>query len=320
LPGFVNAVVYPVSDAQVFIIRLKKNPACLEGTVYDAVTLIPLDNSTVFCTNGAQVYTTATRITGAMGKYYYEPVPPGGYRCFASRTKYIPNSNEGSVEPGKMGIVDVYLLPLPGGIIGHVWIQNGTQLIGVPGAYIACTGASVLPPTSTDGTGFYSIQNVPAGPVSCTASLKDYTSDFKSGTVFRGQNTTIDFIIAELPGQLIVHVQEEVTLINIPNSAVECSSLQVPILPGVTDVNGTIAFGQVAAGTFRCTAAATGYFANTLTGIVVIRNTKTEVTILFKPLPGTLIITTVDDIAVHSGEQLRDLMQDDDEATEVTFT
>jgi len=157
LPGYVVATVYPLSEPTVYTIRLKKNPACLEGTVYDAVTLVPLDNSTVFCQNGAEAFTTSTRITGMMGKYYFEPVPPGDYRCFASRTKYFPNTNGGSVEPGKMGIVDVYLQPLPGGIIGHVWYQNGSQLVPIPGATITCTGAAnaQLPVVNTDGTGFY---------------------------------------------------------------------------------------------------------------------------------------------------------------------
>jgi len=294
LPGYVVATVFPMSEPTVYIIRLKKNPACLEGTVYDSVTLIPLDASTVFCSTTDKSFTTSTRITGSMGKYYFEPVPAGDYRCFASRTKYYPNSNQGSVEPGKMGIIDVYLVPLPGGVIGHVWNQNG--MTPVPGVTISCQSSDgQLPLTQTDATGFYSIQNVTAGPVSCSATLTDYTSGFKVDTVFRSQNTTIDFIIAELPGQLIVHVLEEGTNTKIPGASVECSSIQVPIISGLTDGNATVAFGTVAAGTFRCSAVATGYYANSVTGIIVIRNKLTETTILLKPLPGILIITTVDD-------------------------
>eukprot|EP01098_Paradermamoeba_levis_P014155 TRINITY_DN665_c0_g1_i7.p1 TRINITY_DN665_c0_g1~~TRINITY_DN665_c0_g1_i7.p1 ORF type:complete len:899 (+),score=330.03 TRINITY_DN665_c0_g1_i7:63-2759(+) len=294
LPGSVTATVFPNSWPQEYVIRLKINPACLQGTVYDAVTLAPLDQSNVYCGKTDNTYTTAGRITDPVGRFYYEPVPWGGYQCFANRVKYYPNNNGGYVAPGEMGTIDVYLNPLPGGIIGHVWNVNG--MIPIQGATITCTQANgaALPSTLTDATGFYSIQNVLAGPASCTASVPDFYPDTKGGIVVRSENTTIDFLLGEIPGSLIVKVVEETTLTLIPGATVQCTSVAATLPLAITPANATVGFFSVLPSTYSCSGSANNYISNSTGGIVVLRNRQANATIYLRPAPKRLVVIVRD--------------------------
>jgi len=291
-PGYVKFTVYPLSTPQEYVIPLRQNPACLQGTVYDAVTLEPLDNATVYCTNSDNTFRTRTVIASVMGYFYFEPVPPGSYRCYASRPAYFPNSNSGYVEAGKMATIDIYLNPLPGGIIGTVYnLANNTV---VPGATITCTAdtAQSLPQKVTDGKGFYYIPNVAAARVVCTATVPDFSPDTRTGVVVNGYNTTINFYLNELPGSLQVTVVENNTNIPIPGATVSCSASTLTL---TTPSNGSVLYTPVSPGNgYCCYASAAGYSSNSLCGISVTRNKLTAVVIPLSPLPGQLIVITVD--------------------------
>jgi hypothetical protein len=262
------------------------------GTVYDAVTLEPLDNATVYCNNTGSNFTTHTVIASVMGFFYYEPVPAGTYRCYASRPAYFPNSNAGYVPPAGMANIDIYLNPTPGGIIGTVYNLANNSVI--PGASVVCTAdtAQSLPQRTTDGKGFYYVPNVAAARVVCTATVADFAPDTRTGVVVNGFNTTINFYLLELPGSLQVTVVENGTNVPIPNASVTCSASTQTLM---TPTNGSVLYTPVSPGNgYSCSASAAGYSSNSLSGIVVVRNRLTAVVIPLNPLPAILTVVTVD--------------------------
>jgi hypothetical protein len=301
LPGSLTVNLFPKTFPQEYIMPLKKNPSCIQGTVYDAVTLEPLDESTVFCANKDSQYKTDTRITGVMGGFYYEPVDPACYRCYAARAQYYPGSNDGCVTPGAMVTIDIYLQPLPGALLGTVY--NTVDNSRIPGANISCTlfNNQPLNPVAFTGPnvpGYY-YNDVPAGKITCTASKADFTSQTKNGRILRSQNTTIDFFLTPLPGVLIVTTIEAGSspVILVGGANLVCTALDATAYKGVTDlVNANISFSGVVPSTYTCVGAAPalGYGTGTTSNITVPSNRVVRAIVPLPPLPGNIIVYVYD--------------------------
>lgn len=111
--------------------------------------------------------------------------------------------------------------------------------------------------TITDNAGSYTINNIPAGTYTVTASRSGYTAASKSVTVIAGTTVSANFALTTAPsstGSISGKVMDDVTKTPIAGARVSTGSRTV-----FTDAGGNYAFTNLAPGTYRVEAEAAGY-------------------------------------------------------------
>ncbi len=144
----------------------------------------------------------------------------------------------------------------PGTINGHVTDRvTGAALSGATVSYSG--GATV-----TDGSGRYTLNNVPSGTRSVTASQTGYVSATSSVTVSPGATSTLDFQLNAIPVTSPGTISGRVTNIT-TGGAVSGATVSFSGGSTSTDSSGNYSFTNVTPGTYSLTATHSGYFAVT---------------------------------------------------------
>ena len=162
------------------------------GSVAGQVT----DSSTGLPVSGASVSTDTGQSgqTDSVGSYQLSGVPTGSRTVAASAGGYATTTKTALVIEGSTVVVDFDLTPETssgsGTIKGTVTASNGTKMRDV--LVETDTGHSAV----TNNGGQYTIQNVPSGNRTVTASKQGYISDAQAVQLSSGQNLTVSFTLA----------------------------------------------------------------------------------------------------------------------------
>jgi hypothetical protein len=160
----------------------------ISGTVRDNGTTLPIQGATVSADTG-QSTTTNTD-----GNYTLSSVPTGDRTVSVTANGYTPQQKQTSVTESTPSFLDFVLDPSTSGgsgsIKGTVTDSDGSKLGGV--LIETDSGHSAI----SNRGGKYSIQNVPEGPRTVTASAAGYLPEQQAVTVIAGQTATADFSLS----------------------------------------------------------------------------------------------------------------------------
>jgi hypothetical protein len=157
------------------------------GRITDASTELPIQSASVSTDTGQSA------LTDGQGNYQLVSVPTGSRTVTASASGYVSVQSTVNVSDSATSTADFALSPPSGGsgaIKGTVTDSSGTKL---GGALVQTdSGQSAL----TNSGGKYTIQNVPAGTRTVTASKPGFLSQIQTAQLLSGQNLTVDFSLA----------------------------------------------------------------------------------------------------------------------------
>ena len=160
----------------------------VSGRVIDSSGSSPISGASVSADTGE-----STSTDGA-GDYTFSPVSTGTRTISVTAAGYISKQDSTSVSDGATSTLDFALDAAPSGgtgtIKGTVTDNNGSKLGGV--LVSTDTGQSAL----TNRGGKYSVQNVPAGDRTVTASKTGFTPAVDTATVNAGSTTTANFSLS----------------------------------------------------------------------------------------------------------------------------
>ncbi len=160
----------------------------ISGLVTDSVTSFPIAGA------GISTDTGESATSDSAGNYTISSVPTGSRTVTASANGYDSQQQQTTVTEGNTSIVNFALIPSTSGgsgtIKGTVTNTGGSRLGGI--LVQTNTGQSVL----TNKSGKYTIQGVPAGNVTVTASGTGYVTQQQVVTLATGQTLTVDFSLA----------------------------------------------------------------------------------------------------------------------------
>ncbi|MBN1340327.1 MAG: carboxypeptidase regulatory-like domain-containing protein [Bacteroidales bacterium] len=242
----------------------------VEGTVTDAITLLPIDGATV--TMGA--YSTTTNATGF---YQIVDVVPGTYDIDFTHPDYLDASVNGvMIVCNATTTVDVTMVPTSSigtidGTVTDLSTNNPIENVLIQaGAYSTLTLA--------DGT--YSF-DLPAGTYDVSATILCYAPATQPGVVVpMGGTITVDFALdPQALGTLEGYVLDEVTQLGIENASVTFGTFSA-----TTNASGFYSLDNVDEGTYDVTATHPDYNTNTVTGVVVTCGQTTQQDIELYPL------------------------------------
>jgi thermitase len=183
-----SSVTMNVISGDTAVANLSLNEVALPGSITGAVT----DAETGSAIAGATVTDgTRTATTDTMGEYTIADVPEGIHQVTASEEGYESSSVTVNVISGDTAVANLSLneVVLPGSITGSVTdVETGS----------AITGATVTDGTrtaTTDTSGGYTIDDVPAGSYEVTASKSGYESSMSTVTVVSGESAVMNFTL-----------------------------------------------------------------------------------------------------------------------------
>jgi hypothetical protein len=165
---------------------LSPNPGTISGTVTDAATGAPIAGATVS-------YSGGSAITDGNGNYNFAAVSEGTYTLTASATGY--QNQSGTVTLGPRGAATQnFALARPYGAITGTVTENVTGN-PIAGATVSYSGGSA----TTNGSGQYTLANVPPGSYTVSAGAAGYAGQAQSVTVTAGATATASFALWRAP-------------------------------------------------------------------------------------------------------------------------
>jgi hypothetical protein len=166
--------------------------------------------------------------------------PPGYYMLFLLNSSGIPS------------VARIIQITQNGGATGTL-TGNVTNISGAPLSSAQVTSGGVSASTAPDGT--YTLNNVPAGPATVTATLQGYQSGSQSVTAVAGSSTSVPAIqlAPANPGTITGSVVDNA------GKAIVGATLSGAGLTTTTDSNGAYTLANVPAGSVMLTASAIGF-------------------------------------------------------------
>ncbi|MHC9539176.1 MAG: carboxypeptidase regulatory-like domain-containing protein [Vulcanimicrobiota bacterium] len=250
----------------------------VQGTVTDQTTSAKLSGVTVSIG-------TLTTTTDANGAYTIQNVPAGTQTIAATKTGYTAVSSSVSVTAGQTTTKNISMSPgtaQVGTVQGTVTDQTtSAKLSGVSVAIGTLTA-------TTDANGAYTIQNVPAGTQTITATKTGYTAVSSSVSVTAGQTTTKN--ISMTPGTAQVGTVQGTVTDQTTSAKLSGVSVAIGTLTATTDANGAYTIQNVPVGTQSIAATKTGYAAFSDSVTVAASQTTTK---NISMTPGTAQVGTV---------------------------
>lgn len=236
-------------------------PGSISGYVRDSAgTAIP--NASVSTNPGG--YSTTS---GTDGSYVLSGVAPGAYTVTASKTGYLSQSQNASVNAGQTTTLNFSLVSNMGTISGTVTNQSGA---GIVGATVSTSTGGYS--TTTGSGGSFTLSNIPAGTYSVTASAIGYSSQTQNNiTVTAGQTTTVNFSLTPNTGAISGYVKDAYNN-GIVGATVATSTGGYSTTTGA---GGAYSLTNVVAGSYQVSASATGYGTQTLNASVSVGQTTT---------------------------------------------
>jgi hypothetical protein len=251
-------------------------PGSISGVVSDARTGLPLSGATVSYSGGQAV-------TDAAGAYSIDPVAEGSYSVSAAANGYADQAQSVSVGPGQSVAQNFALGPAG---VGNVVGQVTDAYTGLPvgGATVRHLGEQ----TTSDSSGMYSLNALPDGDTTLTASSAGYVDQSVTVNVTSGDPTVQDFQLTPKPGSIGGGVTDSVTGLPIAGAAVAYSGAAT-----TTNASGIYTLTGVAEASYTVTTSAAGYGGQSAQvsvgpGAAVVQNFAVV------PLPGTVGGTVTD--------------------------
>jgi acid phosphatase len=232
-------------------------PGTITGRITNASTGAALSGATVS-------YGAGSTATDSGGNYTLSNVAPGTVTVTASMTGFTSRTASVTVTSGGTSTQNFALTPSnnpAGTITGRV--TNSATSAALAGATVTYGGGSA----TTDGSGNYTLSNVPAGNVGVTASMNGFTSQTATVSVTAGATSTQNFALTPSAGGS-GSISGKIT--NISNG-ISLSGAIISFNGGSTtsDSNGNYSFSNVAAGTYSLAVTRTGYVHQTQSATVV---------------------------------------------------
>ncbi len=170
------------ADADFALDAVQPETGTVNGTVTDADSGQAIAGATIEL-NGTET------TTDSLGEYSIEDVSPGTYTVTARAEGYVSTTKTVAVEGGETAIADFSLNPdlVLGTLTGTV-SDSGTGS-GIAGASVFVQGDGFSTSTSTDSSGTYTINDIPVGTYTVTASADDYESESVETAIAEGDNT-----------------------------------------------------------------------------------------------------------------------------------
>lgn len=231
-------------------------PGALEGYVYADLDLDgngtlddPVANIEVHAVgrtldpplDGDPIFDETVR-TDADGYYFIETVPVDTYDIYANERRLLNYdsgvANDVIVQAGQTERTDFFLGPLPGTIQGMVTDdEDGTGVLGA-NVLIETLGLQV----TTDETGAYLLETVPAGAHTVDVDAPGYLSGTADITLVPGGTVTQNFELERVPaGTVTGQVTDSSGITGVPGISVAAFFGGVKVTnpaPAVTDVEG----------------------------------------------------------------------------------
>ncbi len=221
-------------------------------------------NSTGTAISGATVsYTGGSVTTDSNGAYTLSNMQAGAVSITAAATGYQSSTQTVTVTANTTATANFTLSATVGTISGTVTNSTGT---GISGATVSYTGGSITAGTN----GAYTLSNVPAGPVSVTASATGYQSSTQTVTVTAGTTTTQNFTLSTAAGTITG------TVATSSGTAISGATVSYNGGSTTTATNGSYTLSNVQVGTVSVTASATGYQSSTQSVTVTASTTATQ--------------------------------------------
>jgi RNA polymerase subunit RPABC4/transcription elongation factor Spt4 len=139
-----------------------------------------------------------TTTTDADGYYAFFDIPAGNYSIEFSKMWVSGNVTTVTVVPGETQVINVTLeLSEVGGLRGYVNLPDFSPASGA-WVIVSIPDAADLTAT-TNSTGYYEIEEVPAGNVNITASFSGYEEDIVETAIAMGTWNSVDLQLGDIP-------------------------------------------------------------------------------------------------------------------------
>lgn len=200
-----------------------------------------------------------TTTTDANGNYTLSNVPAGSVALVASAPGDSPATETVTVTTGStVTAPPMTLLSNLGNVTGKVMDTSNNPITG---ASVSFGGGTA----TTDSTGTYTFNNIPAGTIQLVASATGFQSVTQNVTVTGGSTTTANFTLAvanNSPGTVTGTVTNIAT-----HGVISGATVKWNTTSATSNASGTYSIANVAGGTQTITASATGYLpvSNTVT-------------------------------------------------------
>jgi pimeloyl-ACP methyl ester carboxylesterase len=193
------------------------NGSSISGLVEDGSTKKPISGATV-------VIAGQTLTTGSDGSFFVAYIPPGSLMIQISAPGYAPYKKTEPLQPFSVIQATLPLTAASGALTGNVSCScNGSSIAE---ALVTIGNYSA----ETDGSGNYSIYDIPSGTYTVTVTANNYVSLNSTITVVSSSSSTEEnFALDPLPGLSALRVLSPIADVS-PND-----SLDAPI-PPVTDL------------------------------------------------------------------------------------
>lgn len=256
----------------------------IDGTVIDAISLLPISGATIRIFQGMEVIQTET--TNVSGFYSVPDLAPGNYIVQASATGYQSQNIGASVQVSPTTTVDFALALNPGSISGTVTDSITTNPI--EGALVEVFDGSIsVGFADTDGSGNYTIPDLTPGNYTVTASADGYQSKTVGASVASSVTTTVDFALEQPPGTLSGRVTDASTGNPIPGASINVFQGVTLITSVLTDTNGQYSITEFAPGNYLVSANANLHQEQVKAGTVT-SNATTTINFSLNSDPGTI--------------------------------
>jgi thermitase len=246
-------------------------PGSISGTVTSAKDGSPVVGATV--SDG-----TRTTTTDATGRYTIANVPPGTYQVTAGKSGYYSLPSSVTVLAGATGVANFSLIEVPGAITGTVTsAKDGSPVVGA-------TVTDGTRTTTTDGTGKYTISNVPPDTYQVVASKSGYHSSSLGVTVLAGNAAVANFALNEVivPGSISGTVTSAKDGSPIVGAMVSDGTRTT-----TTDATGKYTISNVPPGTYQVTASKAGYYSSS-SSVTVVAGAAAVANFALNEIPGSI--------------------------------
>ncbi|WP_270182938.1 carboxypeptidase regulatory-like domain-containing protein [Alkalihalobacillus sp. CinArs1] len=269
-----------------FVLRL--NPGRISGMVFDEVTGNPVvgANVNILDSNGLVIATTATT-TG--GSYLVGGLEAGSYTVSATKASYARKTAGAIVEPDQTTTVDLFLKRTTGSIFGKLQDETGHQIISdTVGVRLLDEKGLLLQSTVASPECEFSFSDLAPGQYLVSISANGYQSKVVPVTVVGGEVSELTITLFRNAGIITGTVTNMDTGNGIAGATIQIKdAANITLANGVTNEDGSFTVQNIPPGSQVVTASRDG-FGTGSTGVNVVANEVSEVTISLTPNPGSI--------------------------------
>ncbi|MCF6137491.1 carboxypeptidase regulatory-like domain-containing protein [Pseudalkalibacillus berkeleyi] len=240
-------------------------PGVIKGTIVDEQTGLPIGGAVIQIVFGDSVQPIDRAITDPSGNYVIDGLAPGGYTVSMTTPNYNTFMSGATVTPNDTIQIDGLLGPNPGVATGTVSGPEG-PITGATIKVIDVNG-TVIGSAVSDGSGSFSIGNLPVGTFAVTVVAQDHHSDTQGITISPGEVESMEFSLNTQPGSIIGKIRDQNgnplpgTVINVLLNGLIISSV-------VTDEDGDYTFENLQPNSYQVSSNKPGYAVSSIGAVV----------------------------------------------------